>query len=252
MPKKDRADLATGPNAIVCPETTGAHNNGQGENSQHEIRRGPIIKIVRYGNMTFTTTLQATVRDHRLSPGARWLLIFLLSQPKGWQPLKWRIEKETGQSSYKLKGWMRELRKYGYGRVVLTPKGQRWEVCEFPNQVWLEAQKARGQNFTPEKSTPDTNDRAFKNDGVSSSNEEQATASCCGASAAAQPVVSASPLAEYSEENQEKIALWHEEVCNSCRYWLRINKFTEAVPYHRSHFKGVTSWQSFLYHGNSR
>ena len=41
-----------------------------------------------------------------------------------------------------MKRWLKELAEYGYARLCYTKKGKRWEFCEFPNQVWLEAAKA--------------------------------------------------------------------------------------------------------------
>src|SRR5436189_6086499 len=45
-------------------------SSGQHNNKHWQIRRGPITKIIHYGELPspFTQVLQATVRDHRLSP----------------------------------------------------------------------------------------------------------------------------------------------------------------------------------------
>jgi hypothetical protein len=151
---------------IVSREPTGAQNNGQARSEQRQIRFGPITKIACYGQMKFTQVLQDTVRDNRLSFGARGLLAYLLSQPEGWQPLSWHIKRDTGRSEYELRGYMKELRQYGYARLLNTAKGYKWEFCEFPNQAWLASGKAiyrisQGGNFDREK-----NDRVFKNDRI--------------------------------------------------------------------------------------
>ena len=64
-----------------------ARSNGQTQkvsygngSAPHEIRPGPITKVIRYSDMKFTQVLQDTVRDNRLSFGARGLLAYILSQ----------------------------------------------------------------------------------------------------------------------------------------------------------------------------
>ena len=167
MQAKEKAPRhgAVEPNRIiVSSEPTGSPNNGQARNEQRQIRPGAIIKVIRYGDTPFMQVSQATVRDNRLSFGARGLLAYLLSQPQGWQPLSWHIKQETGRSEYELRGYMKELRKYGYARLLNSAKGYKWEFCEFPNQAWLASAKAiyrisQDGNFDREK-----NDRVFKND----------------------------------------------------------------------------------------
>jgi len=134
------ASAYNGNNGSQVHNQSGNGSNGQRE--QWQIRRGPIIKLIRYGNMRFTRVLQDTVRNHRLSFGARGLLAYMLSQPPDWQPLLWQILQEAAKSGYKLShyelsGWLRELREHGHARDRMTKDGRRWEVCEFPNQVWL-------------------------------------------------------------------------------------------------------------------
>jgi hypothetical protein len=165
IPKNESAPCYRGQSNTLAACTSG--NNGSSESETQEqwnIRRGPIIKLTRYGDLRFVQVLQDTVRDHRLSLGARGLLVYLLSQPKNWQPLLWRIKQETGLSDYVLRGYMQELRKYGYARLLNTKDGHRWEVCEFPNQVWLKDAKATYQNLQRGKFGREKNDRISKND----------------------------------------------------------------------------------------
>jgi hypothetical protein len=182
--EKGRGRLApTSSRTSLSRATTSAYNGSEhaqvkqssnGSNGQHasqrsEIRSGPIIKLIRYGDMRFTQVLQDSLRDHCLSFGARGLLAYLLSKPPNWQPLLWQIKQEAAESGYalsdyELSGYMRELRERGHARVVNTAKGKQWQVCEFPNPAWLEGEKAiprisHDGNFEGYK-----NDRTFKND----------------------------------------------------------------------------------------
>jgi hypothetical protein len=243
-PPKGKAGCYTGPSKSVAATRTddeaySGNSSGQGQvnqsrngNGQHESpqwRSGPIIKLVRYGDMPFTQVLQATVRDHRLSPGARWLLIFLLSQPKDWQPLKWRIEKETGQSSFKLTGWMGELCKYGYGRIEQVRSadgrraiGSRWLVCEFPNQSWLaeRANSLRPKFSESQKIDAYKNDRLLKNERIQSKRTSDRSHAARSGSF---------DLSDYSEDEQEAIELYHAILCDKDRSWRRVNQYAESV-----------------------
>src|SRR5262249_21113657 len=102
-------------------------SNGSNATAQREIRSGPITKVIRYSDLKFVQVLQDTVRDNRLSFGARGLLNYILSHAtkRNWQPLSWQIKQETGCSEYELRSYMKELRRYGYARLVGTKRGQR-------------------------------------------------------------------------------------------------------------------------------
>jgi len=137
-----------------------------------QVRSGPIIKIIRYAHPPFVQVLQATVRDNRLSFGARGFLAYLLSLPKDWQPLMWWIRQETALGVKKLRRYMNELREYGYAHLKQERSadgrqaiGTYWLVCEFPNPAWLkEGNSLRVPKGDCQISAPHKNDPRSKND----------------------------------------------------------------------------------------
>jgi hypothetical protein len=96
-------------------------------------RKGPIIKIDRYGKRSFVQILQATVRDNELSLAARGLLAYILTLPEGWQPHPKQLRRELNLTKHSWDALLGELRAVGYARILPMPTGGRKiEVAEWP------------------------------------------------------------------------------------------------------------------------
>jgi hypothetical protein len=232
------------------PDLPRAPQQSYDPSDQKQVRSGPIIKIIRYAYPPFVQVLQATVRDNRLSLAARGLLVYLLSLPKDWQPLMWRIREETGLSTKPLRRYMNELRKHGYAHLEQERSadgsraiGTRWLVCEFPNPAWLkEGNSLRVPKSDCQKKAPHKNDPPLKNDRSISGSSEIRDEKKSDQSSAAGPasvhtdesvltvtVSEEEELSLYSEEERKVIELYHTIVCAQDRSWRRVNKYTESV-----------------------
>src|SRR5439155_2598530 len=230
------------------PEPTKAQNNGQTENNATtdplpqavRWRTGPITKITNYGKAPHTRLLNSAILDKAIGSDALRVLAYALGRPPGWRLRFADVKKRFGWNRRTFQSAMRELEQVGYAALSeYHPSfGQCWHVREHPAIPWpkgvrFSAAAPAARLLCCTETAQHNKDLNYsKRGGVENrsslkkeSSNEQANASC--ERTASQLITS--PLADYSEENREKIAIWHKKVCDKRPHWLRINKYTERT-----------------------
>ncbi len=178
--------------------------------------------------------------DKAIGSDALRVLAYALGRPPGWRLRFADVKKRFGWNRRTFQSAMRELEQVGYAALSeYHPSfGQCWHVREHPAIPWpkgvrFSAAAPAARLLCCTETAQHNKDLNYsKRGGVENrsslkkeSSNEQANASC--ERTASQLITS--PLADYSEENREKIAIWHKKVCDKRPHWLRINKYTERT-----------------------
>ena len=72
----------------------------------------------------FTIISNALIRDRRLSPEARAMMIFVLQLPDDWRFSLRGLRKVTGLGQTALRSALNELKRFGYLRITRLPAGE--------------------------------------------------------------------------------------------------------------------------------